>query len=837
MEPALELAVAEIRDEAPDSAVVEAAAARVWARLSEAAAAHDTPAVIRKGEPGGELLLGRATAHDAPAVIRNCADFQALIPEFRAGRLSEGRTALVRDHLHQCVACRHVYEGKVVVLPAARGVQPAIRRANYAARWALAASVLIVAGATVWWAVNRNGERTGHAIVQSLDGTLYAVTADGIHPLLKGQNLPSDVELRTAKDSDAVLQLADGSQVEMRERSSLSTTGGALDLTIRLGRGSVIVQATHRRQGHLYVDTGDCRVAVTGTLFEVTAGVKGSRVSVVEGEVHVTEDNQEKILHAGDQTVTSSSVEPEPVPDDISWSRNRVLLVKQLHATLTQVHPPALRYSSSLLAHLPAATVFFASVPNLAQYLAEAESVLGKKMAANPQLSALWNSQMAGALDMLRAGSEYLGDEIDIVDAPGMKTPVLVAEQKGEGFDEFLHKRGLPMTVVHRHGLVLFGPEAAAVEAAAGQLDSGFAQTPLYARIAESYREGAGLMLWVDLGQGQTPLPGARYFSAEQKQSGNQMVASAALGFDGPRTGLAAQLADPSPMGSLDYISPDALAVLGFVVKDPGAIIDDVLSIPQGSLAAAQKALAEERQQKGFNVRDDLAASLGGEFAIAMDGSLMPVPSWKLVSEVYDPERLQATLQRFVDAHNQEVAKTGKRPIRTAQETVDGRTFYSILQVGAGPLMEAHYTFDQGYLIAAPTRALVSRALQIKLAGTSIKHSGKFLELTPRDHHVNFSAVIYQNIGTSMAPLASLAGAFLSQRNGQSGMPLQGIDNLKPTLFAVYGEPDRISMAATGDVLGSTLENLLVGNIRSMAGLPFGQMMGTRERHGSYAGK
>lgn len=814
MSPELERAVAEIRDEAPDSAVVEAAAARVWTNVSQAS----------------------AVAHGTAAVIRSCADFQALFPEFRSGRLAEARTVLVRDHLHQCVACRHVYEGKVVAMPAP---SPAVRRPNYSARWALAAAVVIAAGITVWWTVNQNGERTGHAIVQSLDGTLYAVTADGIHPLLKGQDLPSGVELRTAKDSDAVLQLGDGSQVEMRERSSLSATGTPLDLTIHLGRGSVIVQAAHRRQGHLYVDTGDCRVAVTGTKFCVTAGVKGSRVSVVEGEVHVTQDNQEKILHAGDQTVTSTRVEPSPVPDEISWSRNRDSLLKLLRATLTQVRPPALRYSSNLLGHLPADTMFFASIPNLAQYLAEAESVLGSKIAANPQLSGLWNSRMGAAVDMLRSGSEYLGDEIDIVHAPGMKAPVMVAEQKREGFDEFLQKKGLPIAVIDRNGLLLFGPERAAVEMAAGQLDSGFAQKPLYVRISESYREGAGLLLWVDLGQGQTPLPGARYFSVEQKQSGNQMVASASLGFDGPRTGLAAQLAGPSPMGSLDYVSPDALVVLGFVLKDPGAIIDDVLSIPQGSLAAAQKALADERQQKGFNVRDDLAASLGGEFAIAMDGSLMPVPSWKLVSEIYDPGRFQATIQRFVDAHNQEAATTGKKLIRTAQETVDGRTYYSIAQVDSGPLMEAHYTFDQGYLVAAPTRVLVSRALQIKLAGTSIKHSGKFLELTPRDHHVNFSAVIYQNLGTSIAPLAALASAMMPQRNGQSGLPLQGLDNIKPTLYAVYGEPDRITMAATGDVLGSTLENLLGGNLRGIAGIgmPFGQMMGTRERHNSYAGR
>ena len=155
----------------------------------------------------------------------------------------------------------------------------------------------------------------------------------------------------------------------------------------------------------------------------------------------------------------------------------------------------------------------------------------------------------------------------------------------------------------------------------------------------------------------------------------------------------------------------------------------------------------------------------------------------------------------------------------------------------AGPLMEAHYTFDQGYLVAAPTRALVSRALQIRLAGTSIKHSGKFLELTPRDHHVNFSAVIYQNFGTSLAPLAALASAMMPQRNGQNGPPFQALNNVKPTLFAVYGEPDRITMAATGDVLGATLKNLLSGDIRGLTGLPISQMMGTREHHNSYAGK
>src|SRR5207244_13211589 len=110
------------------------------------------------------------------------------------------------------------------------------------------------------------------------------------------------VELRTAKDSEAMLQLRDGSVVELRERSGFSTTQTASDLTIRLERGSVIVQAAKRSAGHLYVATADCRVAVTGTVFSVSSGVKGSRVSVIEGEVRVSQngasqDNREQVLH------------------------------------------------------------------------------------------------------------------------------------------------------------------------------------------------------------------------------------------------------------------------------------------------------------------------------------------------------------------------------------------------------------------------------------------------------------------------------------------------------------------------------------------------------------
>jgi hypothetical protein len=783
---ALEQAVIEIRDEAIDDAVIEAAAARVWARLAEVGQHH----------------------------IRGCADFQSLIPEYRAGRVTPARAMLLQDHLHQCVACRHVFEGKVVAFPAPR----LARRTVHTVRWAVAAVVVAAAGLSIWVAVDQYGGRTGRAIVQTVNGTLYEITPAGIRQLAAGQELPDGVEIRTAKDSDAMLELRDGSVVELRERSGYSASQAGADLTIHLDRGSIIVEAAHRRSGHLFVATADCRVAVTGTVFSVSAGVNGSRVSVIQGEVRVSEDNQNKVLHPGEQAVTSTSLAPLSVRDDISWSRNRDRLLKQLDALRTSIdklHLPDLRYSSRLAGRLPASTAFLVSIPNLAQYLGEVQTVF--------QQNTWWTGAGLKAepmIEKLRAASEYLGDEIIVTAFAGpdgkMLGPVVFAEVKREGFPEFLKRQGLPVSIVTRPGVVAFGPPTGAVAAFAAALDSGFQKTDLYARIAQRYREGAGLLLCADLARLPSPpqqLNGVRYIIAEQKEVNHQMEARATVGFDGPRTGIAAWLAEPSPMGALDYVSPDATLVTAFVVKNPAAIVDETLALAQRSPAAADKALADARQQTGFDVRSDLAASLGGEFAVALDGPAFPVPSWKLVAEVYDPTRFEATVQKVAEAYK----------LRTSQETDDGRTWYMLAAAVPNPLTEAHYTFADGYLIAAPTRALVAHALQVKAAGTSIARSTSFLSMEPRDGHVNFSAVVYQNLGTTLAPLAGLLSAFGGAGRGQQ---IPDLGNLKPSLIAAYAEPDRVTVATNGNLLGKSVSDLLSGNLAGA--LPFSQLMGTR---------
>jgi len=218
---------------------------------------------------------------------------------------------------------------------------------------------------------------------------------------------------------------------------------------------------------------------------------------------------------------------------------------------------------------------------------------------------------------------------------------------------------------------------------------------------------------------------------------------------------------------------------------------------------------------------------LGSEFSLSLDGSAIPVPSWKLVTEVYDPVKMQAALQKFAEAYSRETVKAGNQPLRIAQEVVEGRTYYMIAGGDGSPLTEAHYTFADGYMIAGPTRALVARALQVKTSRASITHSATFVSLLPRDHYNNFSALIYQNLGTTLAPIISLFGGMVPQGRGGANM-MQTLGNMKSTMIAAYGEPDRISVATSGNLMGMSLSNLITGNLQNA--IPFTQFMGTRDR-------
>src|SRR5260370_7648382 len=114
----------------------------------------------------------------------------------------------------------------------------------------------------------------------------------------------------------------DGWEEEMNQRAGWGVSGSRREPTIHLDQGSIIVQAAKRRTGHLYVSAPDCTVAVTGTVFSVNSGTKGSRVAVIEGDVHVKHSGAESILPSGDALPPPHRVAAAPAPPHIPSNRD-----------------------------------------------------------------------------------------------------------------------------------------------------------------------------------------------------------------------------------------------------------------------------------------------------------------------------------------------------------------------------------------------------------------------------------------------------------------------------------------------------------------------------------
>jgi hypothetical protein len=791
---------------------------------------------IRQEPVADEMIRGaaaRVLRHLQEGAIRGCADFQALVADYRAGRLSPARALLVRDHLHECVKCRKAAEGRVTEPPVRSAPAPFWRW-----RWAMAAgAAAMVLGASFYLWRPAGGRMT----VESLHGAMYQVARNAVAPVAAGAEVAAGGEVRTAPGAGALVRLSDGSTVEVRERSAFTVSSSGGDTTIHLARGAVIVEAAKRRFGHLYVATRDCTVAVTGTVFSVNAGAKGSRVTVIEGEVRVARGDEQKTLRAGEQYSTDASISPVAVRDEISWSKNldkHLALLKEfaeLEKKLESVRLPELRYSSRLLPLLPADTTLVVSIPNAGEAIAESRRLIEQQAAQSPALRE-WlagsraSRELTGSLELLREASAYLGEEIVVAVSAGaggkLAAPVVLAQTKKPGFEEFLRgqlrKAGVrpDLALSMRGDIAVFSPPSAALP---DRPDGGFSGTPLFARLNEAYRDGAGLLVGVDLERlpkDAGPFEGqVKQLVVEQKMLHGKTDTHATAFFRDGSTGPASWLGPPAPIGALDFVSPEASLAAAFVVRDPARALEE--------LAATSPKIPPE-------VRD-LAASLGGEFAFALDGPGLPLMNWKIAAEVFDPLRMQSTIERIAGLANEEARKSkGGEAVRLRQETVNGRAYHLLSLLQANQFGEAAYTFVDGYLVAAASRALLDRALQFRASGYTLTRSTEFNQLEPRDRHASFSGMFYQNVGPTLGPLAEMFASGTTIEPGQKQALRQFASGLKPMLVTVYGEGDRITVASTSGLLGLSPARL--------AGLPgplammelFGQKKGTAAKKEPY---
>lgn len=845
----LDLAIAEVTGEPVDPAVVEQAAARVWERLSQGAPVH-------------RLESQPVSVAEVQGSLKGCDDFQSLIPAYIRGELSPARALLVEDHTRTCVPCRRALrearEGK------AKEARPAAAVSRFPSRvvWqSLAALLVLGVGIGLFLFIGEmmaGGSRM--ARVESVEGLLFEVDGQTIREVNAGDVLGEGQEIRTAKGSTALVRMEDGSGIELSERATLSLEASRKGNTIHLDGGRVIVEAAKQRDRHLFVATGDALVSVTGTIFSVNNGTKGTRVSVVEGEVRVKQSRRDDILHPGDQVTTHASVSAVPIRREIAWSRN-AQQYEQLLAELTalgkeidaQVERPGLRYSTKLLDLAPEGTMAFIALPNLAHSLSETHRILDQKLDTNPTVRQWWDETLGTSekqqkfremIEKIGDLGRHLGDEVAIAipaDAAGNDedVPVILAEVTDEALfraileqeiAEIKSKHGdgeiilvddpAGLSGIQRDGMYLWvgnglfvaSPNGAQIARIAAGGTSPFAGTPFRARIAQEYEDGAGWLFAADLAgflSEEAPDPEAealgvrdlQHFIVNRQEVEGRADTRAALTFSQQRRGMASWLAAPAPMGALSFISPDANLASAFIVRQPASVLDDMLAIsPEMS-----QELEKIKQEHGFDVREDLAAPLGGEFAFAVDGPLLPTPSWKLVAEVYDPARLQQTLEKMVEHINAELREEGEAGQMTMrQEEVGDRTFYTIQC--QKPKVGFDYTFEDGYLVAAPSRALLERALQQRESGVNLASHPKFRDLLGQDGQVNVSAFFYQNL----QPVLESAGKLVPEEMKQNPNQIQNlILGQGPTLIYAYAEDDRILFASTStSPLGLNLQTL-----------------------------
>jgi hypothetical protein len=528
-------------------------------------------------------------------------------------------------------------------------------------------------------------------------------------------------------------------------------------------------------------------------------------------------------------------------------------LQKQIEAIPT----PGLRYSSKLADLVPADTAVYAAIPNVGPTLSEAYRLFQERVQQSDVLREWWSQHQPGPgeptldeiIQKIRTFSDYLGNEIVLaIPAGGKAEPVILAEVTRPGLREYLQtemavwnaRAGRPIARMveqapqaeaaggnHQMNIYIAGNVIAVSPAAsplrqvaavtADTANDRFASSRLYGRVQQAYKSGASWMLAVDMEQMlnssvnreerrvhrrmamDTGMGNLSTLLLERKEIGGKTENSATVSFSGNRAGIASWLGAPGPMGTLDFVSPDAAMAAAFVIKNPWELVNDLFRSMDVNKEESDVHVDRRR------VISELAQALGGEFAFAVDGPLLPTPSWKFAIEVYNPDRLQAGIEDAINQINRQ--STGPK-LQLAKEDAGGRTFYKITADKTPLPVEIDYTYVDSYLLAAANRTLLTQAMQNRQTGHGLTRSDRFRAQLPRDGQVNFSAILYHNIGTALAPIADQ----LKNTNALTPSQKAAIDTLAansaPGLIYAYGQPDRIVVSTNSGFFGLNVNSL-----------------------------
>jgi hypothetical protein len=778
----------------------------------ELAAAHDR--VWERLEAPGESL---------------CSEFQLQFQDYVDGKLDRNRLLLIEDHLSRCPSCRTKLaaqkgERQVTVVP----IRRTIRWPRWG-KWAAAAAVILIAlylgRAPIDALIALGGPR---ATVVSLDGELHRIPQG---ELKAGATIGDEEVVRTGPGTRAVLRLADGSLLDVNERTELSVHAAWSGKVVHLQRGDIIVQAAKQRLGFLRVQTRDSVASVKGTVFAVSAGISGSLVSVVEGSVGVVQPGSETVLSPGEQSASNPALVTS-VQDAVAWSPDAEKYIsilaslahiqKQIAALPSQ--PP--RTQSQLLQDLPPNTVVFGSIPNIGDTIGQALGFADQQSAENPAFGEWWSSTAGQSLKQLLGHVESVthlfGNEIVYgysLGTPGAneKFPMILAEiqpGKKEELAAVLNTLSsqMPQASLSYHltdTLMVFSDSQMHLQWLMANLGQG-GSTPFTEAIAERYQHGVGWMLAMDLdtmvslsGSGDSaaiPSHQVKHLFLERHESQGGEDNEIAVTFKGPRMGLASFLANSGSGGAAEYIPSDVVAAAYISTREPKQMFDEIMALASRSSPTSLDQLAQAEAKLGFSFANDFAASLGTESAFALENVTLTGPVWMMAGMVNNPPTLEASIQKLADVFNAQLESAGQtQRILITHETVDGRT-WTTLKPASSPIAVT-WTYDHGYMVAASDRATALRAIATRNGGSPLVYSSEFQQQLPATAGLHPSGFAWLNTKGALQGFAMMV---------QNQTLRDLIAERDPILVAFSATPEQICASSRTRISGLIMDIMML---------------------------
>lgn len=516
-------------------------------------------------------------------------------------------------------------------------------------------------------------------------------------------------------------------------------------------------------------------------------------------------------------------------------------LAHLVEALKNNVQFPPVRTASPLLQRLPMKTTYYVAFPNYGEVAHQTVETVRQELQASAVLRDWWQHgelrsagpKLLDSLEKFYEVSQYLGNEVVVSGETGgwaqekgapSGNLLILAELRKPGLKNILDQilkdspgesqsavrvldlkqlaeaksgsSAQQLVVVVRPDFVVAAQSLEALRGLNAFLDAkttDFASTPFGQRLTEAYQGGTSALMAADLHtilnqippgtpQNQkifdrTGLRDAKYVLWQYRHtlqgSGGQME----LSFVGPRHGIASWLEAPAPLGSLDFVSPQAAIVGSVRLKNLGEIFDDIKDFSSSSNPNALANLAQTEQAMHISLRDDLLSLLPGEITVEAEGFTEPKPDWKIILRTTDADHLQQTLATM--------------PFPAMEFVEDGITYHSLTIPSTPKPMQIVYTFNEGYLIVASSHETAAEAIRQHKSGESFAKSAKFMASLPAGEPADISALLYED----PAAVTALNLRRLAPEMAEAFSRIS--PSTTPIVFRAYGDESAIRGVST----------------------------------------